>query len=310
MKTILIMSKDGLFPNKEQVKLLEKHTKLEIIIHEGKLSELAKLKKDTSEKLLGVDPDSFKWDMDSKSIKDIPNVKAVFTQSTSFDWVKPKVLKKLGVKVVNCAGFSSDAVAEYAISMAIEVVRKLPLIIKNNWKIDWGAEKPMLLKGKTLGVVGLGRIGKRIAEIGKGIGMDVTYWSRKTRDSRFKYVTLNKLFKSSDVIIPALSENEQTHKLITKKHLNSMKKSSYLVGLNRIKILWDEDYIINKVAKGEIAGYALEGENFKMMKEYHGNVLALPPMSWYTKESLENLLNMWVNNIVSFAKGKPVNVVG
>jgi lactate dehydrogenase-like 2-hydroxyacid dehydrogenase len=304
------MSKDGLFPSKEQENLIRKFSDLEIIIHEGKLSELHKLQADRSEKLLGVDPDSFGWDMDSESLKDISNVKAVFTQSTSYDWVKPDVLKKMGVKVVNCAGFSTDAVAEYAIGMAMDAARHIPLIVKNGWKVDWAGPKPMLLKGKTLGVIGLGNIGKRIAEIGKGIGMEVIYWSKKTKDKRFKYVTLKKLFSTSDVIIPALVENPQTEKLLTDDLLKSVKESAYLVGLNRIKKLWNEDKIIAMVQKGKLAGYAFEGDNAKPLPDYEGNILALPPMVWYTKDSLDNLLDVWVNNIVSFAKGKPVNVVG
>jgi lactate dehydrogenase-like 2-hydroxyacid dehydrogenase len=211
--------------------------------------------------------------------------------------------------VVNCAGFSADAVAEYAIAMAMNVARHLPIFIKNGWKVDWRAPKPMLLKGKRLGVVGLGRIGKRIAEIGKGIGMEVVYWSRKSRDSRFKYVSLKKLFNTSDVIIPALVENTETLRLITEDLLKSIKKTAYLVGLNRIKVLWNEEKIIDMVHKGKIAGYAFEGDNAKPLPEYKGNILALPPMVWYTKESLDNLLEMWVNNIISFAKGKPINVV-
>lgn len=309
MKTILIMSKDGLFPNKEHEKLLKKYTDLEIVVYEGKLSELEKLKKDKSEKLIGVDPDSFGWDMDGESIKDIPNVRAVFTQSTSYDWVKPKILKSLGVKVVNCAGFSTDAVAEYAIGMAMDITRHIPLIIKNKWKVDWEAPKPMLLKGKTLGVIGLGKIGKRIAEIGKGIGMDVLYWSRKSRDSRFKYMPLKRLFETSDVIIPALAENEVTSKLLNDNYLKLIKRSAYLVGLNRIKKLWNEEKIIKMVQQGKISGYAFEGDNAKPLTEYSGNILALPPMVWYTQESLNNLLDVWVNNITSFAKGKPINVV-
>jgi lactate dehydrogenase-like 2-hydroxyacid dehydrogenase len=309
MKTILIMSKDGLFPNKEQEKLIRKNTELDIIIHEGKLSELKELQSDQSEKLLGVDPDSFAWDMDAEAIKNIPNVKAVFTQSTSFDWVKPKELQNMGVKVVNCAGFSTDAVAEFAIGMAMDVARHLPLIIKNGWKVDWAAPKPMLLKGKKLGVIGLGRIGTRIAEISKGMGMEVIYWSKRTRDKRFNYVTLNKMFSTADVIIPALQENEQTKKLLTTKLLKSLKPTSYLVGLNRIKGLWNEDAIIKMVEKGKLAGYAFEGENAKPLKDYKGNVLALPSMVWYTQDSLNNLLDVWVSNMVSFAKGKPQNVV-
>lgn len=303
------MSKGGLLPKKEQMTQLKRVGQVKVITHEGRLSEIKELKNDFSDKLLGVDPDAFSWDMDGESIKDIPNVKAVFTQSTSFDWVKPKILKEVGVKVANCAGFSVDAVAEYAISMAIEVSRNLPVYIKNKWKIDWNTQKPMLLKGKTLGVIGLGRIGKRIAEIGKGIGMNVIYWSAKTRDKRFKYVSLEHLFKNSDIIIPALIENDNTKKLITKKLINLIKSTAYLVGINRVKVLWDEVYILKKVAEGKIGGYAFEGDNAKELSSYKGNVLPLPPMAWYTSDSLDNLLEVWVNNIISFAKGKPINVV-
>ena len=155
----------------------------------------------------------------------------------------------------------------------------------------------------------MGRIGLRIAEVGSGIGMEVIYWSRKSRDSRFKYVSLNRLFKDSDVIIPALVENTETSKLIKDNLLKLVKPSSYLVGLNRIKVLWNEVKIIDLVQKGKIAGYAFEGDNAKPLPEYKGNIFALPPMVWYTKESLDNLLDMWVNNIVSFAQDKPINVV-
>jgi glycerate dehydrogenase len=309
MKTILIMSKDGMYPSGKQEQELKKHTDLEVIVHEGRLSEITKLKNDTSEKLIGVDPDSFGWDMDSGSTKDIPNVKAVFTQSTSFDWVKPELLKKMGVQVVNCAGFSTDSVAEYAIGMAMNVTRHLPVLIKNNWKVDWTYTQPMLLKGKTLGVVGLGKIGKRIAEIGQGIGMKVIYWSRKSRDSRFEYVSMRKLFSTSDIIIPALAESGETLKLFNDNLLDLVKPTSFLVGLNRIKHLWNEKKIIKMVQQKKIAGYAFEGDNAKPLPDYDGNIFALPPMVWYTKESMDNLLDTWVNNIISYAKGKPINVV-
>lgn len=309
MKFCLIMSKDGLYPTEAQMKELKKYGEVQIIVHEGKLSELSQLKKDTSEKILAVDPDSFQWDMDGESVKDIPNVKAVCTQSTSYDWVKPKILKEFGIHTINCAGFSSDSVAEYAITMAVDVARKLPLLIKNMWKIDWAASKPMLLKGKKLGVVGLGKIGTRIAEVGQGIGMNVIYWSKNTRNKKFAFAELEELFKTADVIIPALSENDETKKIITHELIDTVKPTSSLVGMNRIKILWDEEYILKKVARKEIAGYAFEGENAKELSNYEGNVWSLPPMSWYSQDSLNNLLRVWVDNMILVAKGTPQNIV-
>lgn len=273
------------------------------------MRNLKKLKSDPEDKILAVDPDSFDWDLDADSIKDLPGVKAIMTSSTSFDWLKPQVLKKTGIAACNVPGFSLDAVAEYAVAMAIEVSRKLPMVIKNGWKVNFEISKPVLLKDKIAGIIGLGRIGKRMAEICQGIGMKVIYWSRNSTDNRFKKVRLDKLFKTADVIMPALVENAETKKIITKKLFDSMKNSAVLVGINRAKAIWDENYILEKVKKGEIAGYAMEGDNARKPSTYEGNVWALPPMAWYTQESLDNLMKIWLDNMIAFAKGKPQNVV-
>lgn len=278
------------------------------ISHKGKLADIQKLKEDKEEKILGLDPDSFEWDLDSKAFDKIPNVKAVITQSTSFDWVKPKELKKKNIVVCNCPGFSSDSVAEYALCMAIEASRRLAMNIKNGWKVDWN-QKPMLLKDKTVGIIGLGRIGRRMAEVMQGIGTKVIYWSRKTRDKRFTYVNLDKLFKVSDVVMPALVENGETKKLITKKHVDSIKPTSIIVGINRVKALLDENYIMGKVRRGKLGGYAFEGDSAKELSSYKGNIWALPAMAWYTQDSLKNLLALWVDNMISIAKGKSQNIV-
>ncbi len=167
----------------------------------------------------------------------------------------------------------------------------------------------MMLKGKTAGIVGLGRIGTRMAELCQGIGMNVIYWSRKSRDKRFKYVGIDKLFKQADLIMPALAENSQTKKIITHRRLDLMKPTAILVGINRVRALWDEDYVFEKVRKKEIGGYALEGEDLKPPAKYKGNVLPLPSMAGYTKDAFENLIKIWVGNIKAIVGGKPQDVV-
>lgn len=275
-----------------------------IIRHKGPLAKIEQLKNDPEEKVLGLDPQVFGWDLDAESLKDVPNVKAVCTSSTSFDWLKPEELKKMGIVACNVSGWSSDPVAEFALNMAICVARGLPVVIKNNWKYSIDDFLPMVLKGKTAGIVGLGRIGKRMAELCQGIGMDVCYWSRASRDQRFRYVEIDELFKKADLIMPALAENPQTKKIITNKRLDMMKPTAILVGINRVRVLWDEDYVLEKVRRKEIWGYALEGEGLKPLVKYEGNVLALPSMAGYTKDAFQNLIKIWVNNMISAANGK------
>ncbi|OGN07660.1 MAG: hypothetical protein A3B86_02375 [Candidatus Yanofskybacteria bacterium RIFCSPHIGHO2_02_FULL_38_22b] len=310
MKFYFIVPKDkAILPSKILLDKLGSFGTIEIIRHQGKLQDIEQLKKDKDDKILAVDPDVFDWDFDAETVKDLSGVKAVMSSSTSFDWIKPQILKEIGVLACNVPGFSSDAVAEYAVAMAIDVSRRLPIIIKNNWKIDWDYSKPMLLKGKRAGVIGLGRIGKKMAEVCQGIGMEVVYWSRKSRDDRFRKVELDELFETADVIMPALVENSETKQIITKKLLDSVKSTAILIGIGRVKVLWDEDYILNKVNKEEIAGYAFEGDNTKEIGAYEGNVWALPAMAWHTQESLDNLMEIWVENMIALANGNPQNVI-
>jgi len=303
MNFYFIVSTEADIPSKELLTKLNSRGKVIIIRHKGKILEIKQLKSDKSEKILGLDPKVFGWDLDVKSFKYIPNVKAVCTSSTSFDWLNPKELGKMGIVVCNVPGFSSDSVAEYVLAMAIEVTRGLPSLIKNGWKNDF-KNLPILLKGKTVGIIGLGRNGKRIAELFQGIGMNVIYWSRKTKDKRFKYVELDDLFKISDLIIPMLEENPETKKIITHRRLNLIKKTAVLVGINRVRAVWDEGYILKKVGEGKIGGYALEGEGLKDPTEYKGNVWPVPPIAGYTKDAFDNLKKIWVENMLNAFKGK------
>ena len=109
--------------------------------------------------------------------------------------------------------------------------------------------------------------------------------------------------------MPALVENDETRIIITKKLIDTLRPTAIIVGINRVKVLLPENYILQKVVSGALAGYAFEGDNAKELSSYKGNVWALPAMAWYTQESLQNLLQVWVDDIVAFAQGKPQNTV-
>jgi lactate dehydrogenase-like 2-hydroxyacid dehydrogenase len=311
MKIYFVVPTDKNLPTHHMKTLKEKVEAVVVIHHVGKmadLKELAQLRNDPGEKIIAIDPASFEWDFDAQTLKDIPNVVAVCPSTTSFDWIKPIELKKLNIKGCNCPGFSSESVAEYAVCMAIDCARKLPIAIKNGWKLDF-AERGMLLKGKKAGVIGLGRIGTKMAEKLQGLGMKVVYWSRQSTDERFTKIELDELFAGCDVIMPALVENEDTKQLITKERIDTMKSTAILVGINRVKEIYDETYVLQKVAQGELGGYAFEGENRQELDQYEGNVWALPPIAWQTQDSLDTLMEVWVKNMIATAEGKPQHVV-
>lgn len=277
---------------------------LKVIVHKGKISDIQELVSDEADKVIALDPDVTDWSLDPAELGTIKNLKAICTQSTAFTWLSPEELKKKGIAVYNVPGFSTDSVAEYAIAMAIESARRLPLHLKAG-SLVW-ATQPMLLKGKTLGIVGLGKIGKRIAEIGKGFGMEVVYWSKNSRDDRFTLGSLEEVFSRVDVLIPALKDMKDGQRIITNDLLNRLKETAVVVRI--VGGLIDHEHVISRVEAGKLGGYAFEGEDAKDLNT-KGNIWGVPAMAWYTKDSLESLLNGWVKNVIEAAKGGEVNRV-
>ena len=307
MKFYIIIP-EGFNVFESQTERLKQSGEVRIIPHKGKLADLEELKKDPDEKILNIDHDAIEGDLDVEAFEEIHNVKAVSVTSSTFDWIKPKELKKKGIIVCNSPGATIGPAAEYALCMAIEGLRKTALHMKNNMQVDWDAA-PMSLDGKTVGIIGLGRMGMHIAEKGMALGAKIAYWSKNTRNDKYEYKELDQLFKDADVIIPAVAESEETKMIITKQHIDSMKKTAIIVGLNRIKFILDEEFILDKVAKNEIGGYAFEGDNAKELSNYKGNVWAMPAIAWFTDQSLKNLIDISISNMLAVAQGKPQNVV-
>lgn len=305
----IVPSKDFLPSQTHMNQIIQAGVTIESIIHTGKLADLGQLKSDDTEKIIAVDPDFCNWELDTETLGEIPNVLALCASTASYDWTNPGVLEKLKIPLTNVPGFNADSVAEYAVCMAIEVARRLPMVIKNNWGPISDLNGPFLLKGKKAGVIGLGRVGTRLAEILQGIGMDVVYWSKRSEDERFMQRELQELFSESDLIIPAIVVNDETKQLISHALIDQIKTRAVLVGINRTRELWDEEYIINKVESGELGGYAYEGEQNISPETYKGNVWALPPIAWMTKDSMENLEQIWTDSIISVCNGEPQNVV-
>lgn len=264
------------------------------------------------EKIIAVGPETTGWVFPVKFIQKIPNLKAVCIPTTSFSWVDGAYLRKKGITLSNVPKYSTESVAEYGINLMLNLVKKLPLIIDNNWKLDYSKHQGCEVKGKTMGIVGLGAIGTRIAELGKNMGMKVIYWSRKTRDKRFVYKDLNDLLKSSDFIFPTLARNKDTNKILNKKMLDLMKDGAYIVSVTGDD-LFDRDYAVKLIQKGKLEGLAFESDKYTInglkKTDFKGNIWVTPPIAWFTKEAFKEDMRIWVENITSAAKNKPINIV-
>ena len=137
--------------------------------------------------------------------------------------------------------------------------------------------------------------------------MNVSYWSRKSRDNRFNYEGLEELFKTSDFIFPTFLINDETKKIITDDLINSMKNSSSIISIVGTDC-FNKDLVLNKVKNNELYGFAFESGT-ENMNNFEGNVMITGPYAWYTKEALENCIEIWVKSVEGVATGNVVNRV-
>lgn len=264
------------------------------------LKEVKGLFEGAEPRILAINPDYLEWSLKNEDYKDIPGLQAIITQSTSFAWIELEAAAAAGTAVCNIRSFSAESVAEWAVMMMLALARKLPLLIKENFPLDLNNYQGMELKGKTVGIIGLGNIGTAVAARCLGMGMNVVYWSRKSSDKRFKKVSLEQVFQA-DVVVPTLASNIETNNLITQKLLRSMKLGALFVSVT--EHYYDHVLLLKMVERGKLAGYGFESPNPADFKNYQGNVWAAPAYAWCTSTSMNKAMELWIDIMIAAANG-------
>ncbi len=306
MKIYITYTKDSF--TEEQLKQLNEVGEVIIL---GELFDLDKAPylEDDSEKILVADPDWYNWDINSEHLSKIKNLKAVCLSTTAFDWIDLDYCQENNIIVTNIPKYSTDSVAEYAIFLMMSLAKKFPLQIKTNYKTDYSLSMLTTeIRNKTVGIIGLGHIGLRIAEICSGLGMNVIYWNRKEKSVPYKYVDLDPLFSDSDFIIPTFVTNEETKKLITDDLINKMNNNALINIVNNPNEIYNHNLMLQKAEEGTIS-YAFEKYDDKVIDDFEGNVMVTAPYAFYTKEAIDRLIAIWCENVVSVVKETPQNIV-
>ncbi len=273
------------------------------------LSHCTALFQGDDERILCVNPDYVGWKLTSDDYKDIPHLKAILGAATAFSWIDTKYADDNGITVANVRNFSTQAVAEWALTMMFNVARQVPRLIKDDFPLDFDKDfmkyRGVELQGKTVGIIGLGHNGTAIAERMKGLGLNVTYWSKSTRNDSYAYAELCDIFETADVVIPAFAHNDETDTLITDELLGKLKPSSIIVDIIELK---NREKIVELVKNGKIFGYGFEAEA-KSFDKYEGNVWAAPAYGWVTDGSMSNVMTKWVENMVGASNDNYPNKV-
>lgn len=274
-------------------------------------------------------------------IDQLPHLKLIATRSTGFDHIDVNHAKAKNIFVANVPEYGSRTVAEHTFALILTLTKKIYQSINQAKNFDFNHQniRGTDLYGKTLGLVGLGKIGKEVLKIGHGFGMKILVFTRtKNQDLanqlNFQYTDLPNLLSQSDIITLHLPLNQQTFHLINKNNIGLIKKGAYLINTARGGLI-ETEALVYGLENNILAGVGLDvlEEEKELMEETeiltniyqsqtdfkkialnhilakHPRVIITPHNAFNTKEALERILDTTIINIQKFLKNQPVNLV-
>ncbi|MDE2900662.1 MAG: 3-phosphoglycerate dehydrogenase [Chloroflexota bacterium] len=234
------------------------------------------------------------------------------------DMVDLDACRRLGIIVTNTPGYSAAAVAEHAIALALAVARRIVTNDRIVREGGWAKDAVGQLYGKTLGVIGTGPIGKRAAELGRGLGMNVIAWTFHPDEawgerSGVRFAPLEEVMASTDVVTVHLRLSDQSRGLLDRRLIESMKADAFFVNTARGAIA-DEEALQELLAAGRIGGAGLDVFSQEPLPPGHpftalDNVVLAPHVASSTPEADTEGIGMVVDNIRQWLAGTPVHVM-
>ena len=250
-------------------------------------------------------------------IENLPNLKYLMTSGMRNKAIDLEAAKKKNI-IVCGTEINSNPTAELAWTLILGLARNLKQEVDNMFQGYWQTSIGLELKGKMLGLIGLGKLGTQMATIGKAFGMQVSAWSENldlTHANKIGVLPMSKedLLSSSDFISIHLVLGERYKNLITSKEFKLMKKSSFLINTSRGPIINELD-LIKALDDDTIAGVGLDVYDKEPLPQDHKlrffpNALLLPHLGYVTVENYALFYNQMVENLDSCLTGKPLRVI-
>lgn len=262
--------------------------------------------------------------LDEEVLKDAKNVELICEAATGYNNIDIEYAKKRNIAVTNVAGYSTQTVAQHTFALLLHLYDEISYFDNYVKSMDYSRSGNFTnitrpyndIDGKVWGIVGLGAIGKKVAQIAEAFGAKVIYYSTsgKNNNDKYKRVSLDELLEKSDIISIHAPLNGNTQGLFNYDNLCKMKKSSVLINVGRGPIVVDEDLakaIDNNIIKGAALDvFTVEplSEENPLLKVKNKNKLVLTPhVAWASVEARERLFNDLVDNIKCFYNGQSKN---
>ena len=260
-----------------------------------------------------------------EEIDNAPNLKYIGVLATGYNVVDIDYAKTKNIVVSNIPSYGTDSVAQMCFALILEMYNQVGLHNTAVQNGEWVNSKdfcfyksPLIeLAGKTIGIVGFGRIGKAVAKIAESFSMNIlandVYQDKNVVLNNFQYVGLDEIAKRSDVISLHCNLTDENKEFVNKEFLTKMKSNAIIINTSRGGLINEKDLaeaVVNKVIKG--AGLdVISVEPMKPENPLRGvdNIILTPHISWATKEARSRLMEMAFDNFKNFLDGNPINVV-
>jgi phosphoglycerate dehydrogenase-like enzyme len=250
-------------------------------------------------------------------LEQLPNLKLIASTSVRNASIDLAAAKERGITVCGTR-YSAHGATEMTWALILAMIRNVPAesasMRSGGWQVSVGGD----LQGRTLGVLGLGRIGSRVGEIGRAFGMEVIAWSQNLTRERAeergaRRVSKEDLFRGADILTIHLILSGRTRGIVGATELGLMKPAAYLVNTSRGPLV-DEGSLIEALERRRIAGAALDVYDIEPLPDPHpfrsmDNVLATPHAGFVTRGTYELFYGDTVENITAWLEGSPVRVM-
>jgi D-3-phosphoglycerate dehydrogenase len=243
-----------------------------------------------------------------------PNLQLISIWGTGTDNVDLEAARRRGVTVTNTPGVAARSIAEHSLALTFAVARRIPQVDGSVRAGQWIRGNSVQLSGKTLGIIGLGAIGREFARLGSAVGMRVTAWTMHPKpELGFPLVSLETLYRESDVVSLHLRLSEETRGMVGASQFAMMKPAAIFINTARGPIV-DETAMVDALRQRRIAGAGLDVFDVEPLPAAHplvslDNVVMTPHCAGITPEVLEAGLAMALDNVTAFLAGEPRNVV-
>lgn len=244
----------------------------------------------------------------------MPELRGIAIYATGYEWLDWAALKRRDIKLAYLPDYSTSVVAEHALGMMLAMSRRIHVSHDRTRGIIpiTTSLRGFELTGRTLGIVGMGKIGSRVAELAHAFGMAIIYCDIQTVEAAVgRQVQAQDLWRGADMIVIAASQTNEMRAIVTERELSLAKPDAILINISRSSLV-DNNAVLDALRNKKLRGYAVDDHVAELSAATDlepGRLLQTGHSAWYSDEAISRGTEEWVQNMIALVEGRSRNLV-